>query len=130
MRHIPAEEMGWESAPEDNFTGKVWFGPMIEAARPEELNVLGVMFEPGARTDWHLHPGGQTLYIVSGAGYVVNEAGDVSQIGPGDVVSSPPGEVHWHGAGPGSFMVHLSLTTGGPTEWLSRPVSDDEYPGS
>ncbi|MFQ5966811.1 MAG: cupin domain-containing protein [Acidimicrobiia bacterium] len=120
--------MSWTPAPDDHFTGDVWFGEMVEADSPEGLNVLGVLFHPRARTDWHSHPGGQTLYVVAGAGYVVNKAGETSLIGPGDVVHAPPDELHWHGATSSSHLFHLSLTTGGPTEWSSREVTDDQYP--
>ncbi len=127
MEHRPAEGLDWQPAGEEHFTGRVWFGPMVAPAAPPDLNVLGVMFEPAARTDWHTHPGGQALHVVSGAGRVQTEAGETVVMGPGDVVYAPPGEVHWHGAGPNSFMVHLSITDVGPTEWLDRKVTDEEY---
>jgi quercetin dioxygenase-like cupin family protein len=97
---------------------------------PEGLVAIGVLFEPGARTDWHHHPGGQTLYVASGAGVVSNEAGETVAVSAGDVVSIPPGETHWHGAGPGSYMMHLSLTTGGPTAWIGEKVGDEDYGGA
>ena len=126
MQHRSAEEQEWESAPPENFTGRVWFGPLSQGD-DRVLNALGVSFEPGARTDWHTHPEGQVLYVVSGAGRVGTSHGEVVTIGPGDAVYSPPGEVHWHGAGPDSPMTHLSLTTGGATEWHPRKVTDEEY---
>ncbi len=126
MEHTAAESLDWTSAGADHFTGHVWFGPLSHA-HPEGLNALGVLFEPGARTDWHTHPEGQVLYVVSGAGRVQKDDGEAVSVGPGDVVYSPPGELHWHGAAPNSYMVHLSLTTGGATEWLPRKVSDEEY---
>lgn len=125
MEHTPAERLAWRPAPAENFTGNTWFGPLIPEGGP--LNALGVMFEPGARTDWHSHPQGQLLYIVSGAGRVQTADGATVEVGPGDVVHAPPGEEHWHGAAPDSYMMHLSLTTGGPTEWLGRRVSEEEY---
>ncbi len=125
MKHHPSESLQWEEAPKDHFTGRVWFGPLNHD--PEALNALGVLFEPGARTDWHTHPAGQVLYVVSGAGKVQTRAGETVVVGPGDVVHSPPGELHWHGATPNSFMMHLSLTTGGATEWTGEKVSDSDY---
>lgn len=128
MEHTPAERLVWGEAPEGNFTGRVWFGPLSQAEdRP--LNALGVLFEPGARTAWHSHPEGQVLYVVSGAGRVQTAQGETVEVGPGDVVHTPPGEEHWHGAAPRSYMMHLSLTTGGVTEWTGREVSDEEYGG-
>ncbi len=126
MEHQPAKSLRWESAPDDHFTGRAWFGSLSQREdRP--LDALGVMFDPGARTDWHTHPEGQVLYVVSGAGRVQTIDGETIEIGPGDVVHSPPGEEHWHGAAPRSYMMHLSLTTGGATEWQPRKVSDEDY---
>lgn len=129
MKDLPAEEVVWNAAPSENFTGDVWFGELSRSDDPAGLFALAVQFTPGARTDWHSHPGGQTLYIVSGSGYVANEEGDRVSITPGDTVTIPPGELHWHGAGSSAPMVHLSLTTGGATEWSGRNVNDEEYRG-
>lgn len=126
MELLPAEAVSWTPAGSANFTGEVWFGPLSHATA-DGLNVLAVHFAPGARTDWHTHAEGQVLYCVSGAGKVQTAAGDTVGLTPGDVVYSPPGERHWHGAGPASHMVHLSLTTGPPTEWFDDKVSDADY---
>ena len=88
--------------------------------------MIAVQFAPGARSDWHRHPGGQLLYVVSGAGLVQTEDGTTSRISPGDVVHAPAGELHWHGAAPDSPMMHLSITSGGATAWEGK-VSDEEY---
>jgi len=126
MEHKPAESVEWESAPSEHFTGRVWFGSLSQADdRP--LNTLGVTFEPGARTDWHTHPEGQVLYVVDGVGRVQTADGETIEVSAGDVVHSPPGEEHWHGAAPHSPMTHLSLTTGGATEWMPKKVSDEDY---
>lgn len=126
MDHTPAEDITWVEAPAENFTGQVRFGRLSQAPDPG-LNALGVLFEPGARTDWHTHPDGQVIYVVSGAGKVQKDDGETVHISAGDVVYSPAGETHWHGATEHSYMMHLSLTTGGPTEWLPRKVTDEEY---
>lgn len=126
MEHTPAESLNWEEAPSEHFTGKAYFGPLSQAEdRP--LNALGVLFEPEARTDWHTHPEGQVLYVVSGAGRVQTASGETIEVGPGDVVHTPAVEEHWHGAAPNSYMMHLSLTTGGATEWKPKKVSDEDY---
>lgn len=127
MEMHDAASMVWTPAPAEWFTGSVRFGEMAPPPAPDDLNVLGVHFEPGARTDWHRHPGRQVLYVVAGAGFVQTEAGETVAIGPGDVVVTPPGEVHWHGATDDSFMVHLSITVDGATEWLGSKVTDEEY---
>ena len=126
MEHTPAEEIGWVGAGDEHFTGKVYFGP-LSAAPDRSLNALGVLFEPGARTDWHTHPDGQVLYIASGSGKVQTDDGETVRVSAGDVVYSPAGEKHWHGASGTSYLMHLSLTTGGATAWLSEKVSDQDY---
>ncbi len=126
MDHHPAEALRWDPAGTEHFTGDVWFGPMAVPEQPDDLNVLGVLFAPGARTHWHTHPGGQVLYAVSGAGRVGTAAGEVVTLGPGDVVETPPGELHWHGAAPGSYLMHLSITHHGATEWTRKPVTDTD----
>ena len=102
-------------------------GPLSEPADPDGVAVLAVQFAPGARTDWHSHPAGQVLFGVSGTGVVVDETGDAALIGSGDTVTAPPGRLHWHGSMGHSPMMHLSITSGGPTEWSGDKVSDAQY---
>jgi quercetin dioxygenase-like cupin family protein len=114
--------------PEDWFTGDVW---LETASIPTPgAGLFRVLFEPGARTNWHTHPEGQFLFVVTGAGRAGTEGGHVVEIEVGDVVFFAPGEKHWHGARPDTFMVHIAITpainTEGGTEWL-EPVSDEEY---
>jgi quercetin dioxygenase-like cupin family protein len=88
-----------------------------------------VTFEPGARTHWHTHPLGQTLIVTAGAGRVQAEGGPVRDVRPGDVIWFPPGERHWHGAGPDTAMTHIAITeseNGKAVDWL-EPVTDAEY---
>jgi len=124
MDHRPASSIPWATAPSEHFTGSVLFGPI---SGDGAVNMLGVQFEPGARTDWHSHPEGQILYVVNGVARVGNEDGATVEVDAGDSVYAPPGELHWHGAAPHSPMTHLSITSGGETEWLPRKVTDEEY---
>lgn len=127
MQHQPVDDIEWEQAPPEHFTGSVAFGPIHVPATDGDLGVLGVSFAPGARTDWHTHPAGQVIYVVSGTARVQTEGGETVEAGPGDAVHAPAGELHWHGAGPDEQMIHLSITHGGPTEWTDRKVTDEEY---
>lgn len=118
-------------APEEYFTGTVWMDPMIQAPAPARLQVTKVSFEPGARTAWHTHPLGQTLYVLSGCGLIQREGDRIETIKPGDVIWIPPGEKHWHGASPANGMVHLAmqeLHNGSAAEWLEK-VTDEDYAG-
>jgi quercetin dioxygenase-like cupin family protein len=118
------------SGPQAQFTGTVF----IEGIRnPDEQSAVGcahVRFAPGARTAWHHHPKGQTLYVTDGIGYVARRGGDVQEIRPGDVVYIEPGEEHWHGATPERFMAHVAIQeadeNGQVVTWLEH-VTDEEY---
>lgn len=117
----------WSEAPSQHFTGQVWMATLSQPDDPEGVLVLGVSFAPGARTDWHSHPGGQVLHVASGRGVVMNRDGQRLEVAAGDTVTTSPGEVHWHGAAPASPMMHLSITSHGVTEWTDDKVTDREY---
>ena len=92
-------------------------------------SIANVTFEPGARTHWHKHSGGQILLVVGGEGYYQQKGQPAQKIKKGDVVRIPIDVVHWHGAAPDSWMTHVSLETNGATNqvtWL-EPVNDSEY---
>ena len=112
------------------FTGTVWQEPIVEAPpAPARVGAVLVRFEPGARTHWHTHPLGQTLYFVSGVGRVQSWGGKVREVRPGDVVWIPPGEKHWHGAAPTTNMVHIAIheaLDGSYVDWLEK-VTDEQY---
>ncbi len=127
MTHRKAADVPWTPAGTEHFTGEVRFGPLHAPHKPADLNVLAVGFAAGARSDWHSHPAGQVLYIVSGTARVQAEGEPTVVAGPGDAVHAAAGVVHWHGAAPNGPMVHLSITHGGATEWLPRKVTDEEY---
>jgi quercetin dioxygenase-like cupin family protein len=119
------------TGPAAYFTGRVRQDPIIEAPAPARVRALVVTFEPGARTAWHSHPLGQTLYVLSGLGRAQSAGGPVREIGPGDTVWFAPGEKHWHGAGPVNGMVHLAVQEaldGVHVDWLEQ-VSEAEYGG-
>ncbi|MGE3065102.1 MAG: cupin domain-containing protein [Hyphomicrobiaceae bacterium] len=113
----------------DWFTGTVWQDPIIEAPAPARIRGARVSFEPGARTAWHTHPLGQTLFVVSGIGRAQTQGGPVRELRPGDTVWIPPGEKHWHGASPTHGMVHIALheaLDGVHVTWMEK-VSDSDY---
>ena len=115
--------------PAESFTGTVWQDPIIETPAPARLRCNRVSFEPGARTAWHTHPLGQTLHVVFGVGRVQAEGGPVREIRAGDTVWIPPGEKHWHGAGPNTRMVHIAMQEmldGKAVTWLEH-VTDAQY---
>lgn len=119
-------------APPTSFTGHVVMEPVITAPDPARIFAVHVTFSPGARTFWHTHVLGQTLFVTHGVGRVQTKGGEVREIRAGDTVWFAPGEEHWHGAAPGSIMSHLAMAErlpDGGTDWLG-PVSDEDYTGS
>jgi quercetin dioxygenase-like cupin family protein len=111
--------------PGEWFTGDVWIDAVAPPHAESTLNVAAVRFTPGARTAWHSHAGGQTLYVTEGRGLAQSRGQDVVEIRAGDTVWTPDGEEHWHGATHDHFMTHLSLTDAAPT-WGDH-VTDAEY---
>jgi quercetin dioxygenase-like cupin family protein len=119
-------------APKESFTGTVLQDPIIEAPEPARLRSNRVSFEPGARTAWHTHPLGQTLYVIAGVGRVQSWGGPVREIRAGDVVWIDPGEKHWHGGAPTTSMVHIAMQEakdGRYVDWLEQ-VSEEQYGAS
>jgi quercetin dioxygenase-like cupin family protein len=114
--------------PAETFTGDVWVDSITRGLPPSQLNVAAVRFVPGARTAWHSHEGGQTLYVTEGRGLVQVRGEDAVELHAGDVVYAPDGEEHWHGATPGDYMTHLSITEGAP-QWGDH-VTDEQYAGA
>src|SRR5215469_5939206 len=95
--------------PAEYFTGAVRVDPLFEAPGPARVRGALVTFEPGARTNWHTHPLGQTLIVTSGLGWVQRDGGRIEEIRPGDVVWFEPGEKHWHGATSNTGMSHIAI---------------------
>ena len=124
-------ESGGESAlgPADWFTGTVYIDSIRNPDGQSAVGCAHLRFSPGARTAWHHHPKGQTLYVTDGIGLVATRDG-VQEIRPGDVVYIEPGEEHWHGATADRFMAHVAIQEadedGGVVTWLD-PVTDEEY---
>jgi quercetin dioxygenase-like cupin family protein len=118
--------------PEAYFTGAVWQDPIVAAPSPARLVSARVAFEPGARTAWHTHPLGQTLYVIYGIGLVQAKGGPIREIRAGDTVWIPPGEKHWHGASAKNAMVHIAMQEsldGTHVTWMEK-VTDAEYGAS
>ena len=129
MEIIRAISRPTKKASSKYFTGVVWQDPIIEASEPARVRALKVTFEPGARTAWHTHPLGQTLYVLSGIGLIGLRNKSPQTINAGDTVWIPPGEEHWHGASATNSMTHIAIQeelNGSVAEWLEK-VSDEQY---
>jgi quercetin dioxygenase-like cupin family protein len=116
--------------PSDWFTGDVYLDSVATPSGGSRLTASNVHFTPGARTAWHTHAKGQTIFVLEGVGLAQRRGGPIEVIRPGDRVFFEPGEEHWHGASPNRFMTHLAMLEvddeGNPATWGDH-VTDEEY---
>ena len=118
------------AAPAEWFTGAVYLDTIAAAGEPSRVQAASVHFTPGARTAWHTHPRGQTLFVTDGIGRCQRRGGPVEEIRPGDRVYFESGEHHWHGAAPDRLMTHIAIQQadedGAVVSW-GEHVTDEEY---
>jgi quercetin dioxygenase-like cupin family protein len=118
-----------EKAPAEYFTGTAWVRILVPNHPVLNCQIGNVVFEPGARNNWHTHPGGQILVATDGIGYYQEKGKPIQLFSKGDVIKILPGTEHWHGASPGSEFTHIAIntnTSNGIVVWL-QPVTDEEY---
>jgi quercetin dioxygenase-like cupin family protein len=130
MKQLQGDDVPFAAADPKNFVGsaRVKKLPMVEEGGQSVIVYL-VEFEPGGRTNWHLHSAPQLLLVKEGRGLVQKWGEPVRAIAAGDAVCIEPNEKHWHGAAPGTGMAHFAVNLTLTTEWL-EPVSDDQYRAS
>jgi quercetin dioxygenase-like cupin family protein len=118
------------AGPSEWFTGAVFVDTVAAPSDGSRLSASSVHFTPGARTAWHTHPNGQTIWVTDGLGLCQCRGSPIEVIRPGDRVVFEPGEHHWHGAAPTRFMTHLAMLEvddeGNPANW-NEHVTDEEY---
>lgn len=127
--HITRNSIDTNAGPSEWFTGSVYIDAVAAPSEQSRLSASSVHFTPGARTAWHTHPLGQTLIVTAGFGRVQREGGPIEEIRPGDVVSIPPKEKHWHGASPNTAMTHIAIheaLDGKNVDWMEK-VTDEQY---
>jgi quercetin dioxygenase-like cupin family protein len=129
---ITRSSLDTSRGPEEWFTGTVFIDTIATPAPPSRAAAAWVHFTPGARTAWHTHPYGQTIFVTEGVGRCQRDGGPVEEIRPGDRVYFEPDERHWHGAAASRFMAHIAIQeadeTGSFATWGTH-VSDAEYNG-
>jgi quercetin dioxygenase-like cupin family protein len=128
--HITRNSVETAEGPSEWFTGAVYLDPVAVPSNGSRLSASSVHFTPGARTAWHTHPNGQTIWVTEGIGLAQRRGGPVEVIRPGDRVFFEPGEEHWHGAAATRFMTHIAMLDvddeGNPAAWGNH-VTDEEY---
>ncbi len=116
--------------PAEWFTGPVYVDTIAAPSPDSRVGAASVHFTPGARTAWHVHPHGQTIWVTEGVGLCQHEGGPIEVIRPGDRVFFEPGENHWHGAAPNRVMTHIAIQQAdeqGTVVTWGEHVTDDEY---
>ena len=127
---ITRNSLDTNPGPSDWFTGAVYLDTIAAPSTQSRTGAASVHFTPGARTAWHTHPHGQTIWVTEGVALCQREGGPIEVIRPGDRVFFEPGENHWHGAAPTRFMAHIAMQQAaddGNVVERGRHVSDDEY---
>jgi quercetin dioxygenase-like cupin family protein len=128
--HITRNSIDTNAGPSEWFTGRVYIDTVATPSEQSRLSASSVHFTPGARTAWHTHPNGQTIYVIEGIGLAQRRGGPIEVIRRGDRVFFEPGENHWHGATPNRFMTHLAMLQvddeGNSATWGDH-VTDEEY---
>jgi 4-carboxymuconolactone decarboxylase len=120
-----------ENAPADYFTGTVYLQMLAQKTESNDYSIGSVTFEPGARSNWHTHPAGQTLIVIGGTGLYQEKGKSIKTIHRGETIICPANVEHWHGASRVSQMTHIAITNdkgSGGVFWL-KPVTDEEYNG-
>jgi quercetin dioxygenase-like cupin family protein len=128
--HITRNTLETGAGPSDWFTGAVYLDAVAAPSDASRASATSVHFTPGARTAWHAHPNGQTIYVTEGVGLAQRRGGPIEVIRPGDRVFFEPGEDHWHGAAANRFMTHLAILEvddeGNVATWGDH-VTEEEY---
>ncbi|MCB0634964.1 MAG: DUF4440 domain-containing protein [Lewinella sp.] len=124
-QEAPAFDRG-EQAPNVHHTGVVWLNHLSQADEVFDHHVALATFAPGARLDWHIHPGGQQLLITEGVGFYQERGESLQVVHRGDFIQCPPGVEHWHAATADNNFAYVAITASQPTIWL-EPVSDVDY---
>jgi quercetin dioxygenase-like cupin family protein len=127
---ITSNNLDTNPGPSDWFTGSVFVDTVASPTAGSRIGAASVHFTPGARTAWHTHPHGQTIWVTEGVGLCQRRGGPIEVICPGDRVFFEPGEDHWHGAAPTRFMTHIAIQQaddGGSVVTWGDHVTDEEY---
>ncbi|MBS1918002.1 MAG: cupin domain-containing protein [Bacteroidetes bacterium] len=118
-----------EKASPDYFSGTTWVKSLVTANDGFNTIISNVVFEAGARNNWHTHPNGQILIVTDGVGYYQEKGKDILVIQKGDVIKIPADVIHWHGASHDSSLTHIVINPNiqkGIVQWMDR-VTDEEY---
>lgn len=111
MKIVKIDKMPKETVESQVFTGAVQRRSPVNDTE-NQYSIDYIDFPAGVRNKWHTHSNDQVLIVTKGKGVVATQADGEVEVQEGDVVISPAGEKHWHGAGPDSEFSHISITDG------------------
>ncbi|TDQ08695.1 cupin domain-containing protein [Pedobacter metabolipauper] len=119
-----------EKSPNVHHFGNVWLTELNPSDSIFSYGTSVAIFDPNARLDWHIHPGGQILIITDGIGYYQEKGKPKKTVKKGEVVRCLPGVEHWHGAAQKTGVTYIATSPAekGKTIWLKK-VTDEEYDG-
>ena len=96
----------------------------------DDVAVLRIRFEAGARTHWHLHANPQIYLVEAGRGRIQVRGEPPRDVEAGEPVLLPANVPHWHGASADAAATCLQAYPGGVAITLFEEVTDEEYLGT
>ena len=129
MKITSANERASIKGSSEYFTGEATIEMLFAPNGPRDFSGAYVTFQPGARTAWHVHPAGQTIIVTKGEAWVQSEGKERITLKEGDVLWTPPGVRHWHGATATTALTHIAIherDETGHVTWM-EPVTDEQY---
>ena len=90
----------------------------------------GAIWQPGMRSYWHCHAGGQVMMLDDGVGRVQKRGERVRTLHKGDTEYAGPGVEHWHGAAPDASAHFFQTSIGVTTTYWMEEVGRDDYLGN
>lgn len=110
-----------QRSPEGIASAPFWVEMLVESREDGGLTAMRCTLEPGTMTQWHTHPHGQILYVLSGVGLAERDGETAEELRAGDCITFAPDERHRHGATPDSTFAYISIQAvldGSAVTWL------------
>lgn len=109
MKIISVKEVKKQELGSPLFTGTVIRQSPVTDNEGSDLSIDYIHFPKGVRNKFHKHANDQVLIVTRGRGIVATKEQEF-KVKEGDVVWTPAGEAHWHGAATRFPLSHISVT--------------------
>lgn len=126
---FPPTNGKWTKGAPDHFKGDVWVEYFTNDTVSDFLSSR-VMFDIGARSNWHKHSGKQIVFAVEGEGFYKEKGKPVTILKKGDVIAIEPGTIHSHGSINKRFTQGIMMNDIGKKEstiWLNQLLEEEIY---